>query len=66
LKAGRSKALKVLTESPWDGGIITEGVKPETAVPDQQGRAFATAAGYIAHTICAEFCVDVARPSSKK
>jgi len=64
LKAGRSKALKVLTESPWDGGIITEGVRPETAIPDSQGRAFATAAGYIAHTICAQFCIDrkAARP----
>jgi meiotically up-regulated gene 157 (Mug157) protein len=58
LKAGQAKALKVLTESPWDGGIITEGVKPDTGVPDQQGRGFATAAGYIAHTICEQFCID--------
>jgi hypothetical protein len=58
LKAGRAKALKVLTESPWDGGIITEGVKPETAIPDQQGRAFATAAGYIGHAICERYCID--------
>lgn len=58
LKAGRAQALKVLTESPWDGGIITEGVKPETGKPDQEGRAFATAAGYVGHTICEQFCTD--------
>jgi hypothetical protein len=56
LKAGRAKALKVLTESVWDGGIITEGVKPDTGQPDQQGLAFATAAGYVAHTICVQYC----------
>jgi len=27
LKSGQAKALKILTESNWDGGIITEGVK---------------------------------------
>jgi hypothetical protein len=66
LKAGQAKALKVLTQSPWDGGIITEGVKPDTAKADKDGRAFATAAGYIGHTICAEFCIDrkTARPES--
>jgi uncharacterized protein len=58
LKAGKSKALKVLTESPWDGGIITEGVKPDTAIPDQQGRGFATAAGYVGHVICEQYCID--------
>jgi hypothetical protein len=58
LKAGEAQALKVLTESPWDGGIITEGVKPDTAKADQEGRAFATAAGYVAHVICARFCTD--------
>jgi meiotically up-regulated gene 157 (Mug157) protein len=68
LKAGQAKALKVLTESPWDGGIITEGVKPDTAKADKDGRAFATAAGYIGHTICAEFCIDrkAARPSVER
>jgi uncharacterized protein len=65
LKAGQGKALRVLTESPWDGGIITEGVKPETAIPDQQGRAFATAAGYISHTICEQFCIDRKRDSRR-
>ena len=58
LKEGRAQALKILKRSPWDGGIITEGVKADSGVPDQQGRAFATAAGYIAHTICEEYCVD--------
>jgi hypothetical protein len=58
LAAGRAQALKILKQSPWDGGIITEGVKADTGVPDQEGRAFATAAGYVAHTICQEFCID--------
>jgi hypothetical protein len=58
LTAGQAKALKVLAESPWDGGIITEGVKPETAKADQEGRAFATAAGYVAHVMCEQFCID--------
>ena len=66
LKAGRAKALKVLTESPWDGGIITEGVKPETGIPDQEGRGFATAAGYVAHTICEGFCTDRNPATSRK
>ena len=58
LKAGRAQALKILEQSPWDGGIITEGVKSDTGVPDRQGLAFATAAGYVAHTICEQFCID--------
>ena len=58
LKAGRSKALTILKHSPWDGGIITEGVKADTGIPDTQGLAFATAAGYVAHTICEQFCID--------
>jgi GH15 family glucan-1,4-alpha-glucosidase len=62
LKAGRAQALKVLTGSPWDGGIITEGVKADTGLADQQGRGFATAAGYIGHTICAQFCTDRKTP----
>ena len=68
LKTGRARALKVLTESVWDGGIITEGVKPETGQPDQAGRAFATAAGYVAHAICAQFCTDrkPVRPTSSR
>jgi len=58
LKGGTARALKVLTGSPWDGGIITEGVKADSGIPDQQGRAFATAAGYVAHTICERYCID--------
>ena len=58
LKAGRAQALKILRASPWDGGIITEGVKPDTGLPDHQGLAFATAAGYVGHTICEQFCID--------
>ncbi len=38
LKAGRAQALKILKQSPWDGGIITEGVKADTGIPDSQGR----------------------------
>jgi len=58
LKEGRAKALMILRHSPWDGGIITEGVKADTGIPDTQGLAFATAAGYVAHTICDRFCID--------
>lgn len=58
LKAGGEKALQILKGSPWDGGIITEGINPDTGLPDRQGLAFATAAGYVAHTICEEFCTD--------
>jgi hypothetical protein len=58
LTAGRAQALKILRHSPWDGGIITEGVKADTGIPDRQGLAFATAAGYVAHTICDQYCID--------
>lgn len=57
LKEGRAQALKVLEASHWDGGIFTEGVNPTTARMDQAGRAFATAAGYMAHAICETKCV---------
>jgi uncharacterized protein len=58
LSAGRDKALKALRASEWDGGIITEGIDPATARMDQAGRAFATAAGYVAHAICQTSCID--------
>jgi len=58
LTAGRSQALKILKHSPWDGGIITEGVKADTGIADREGRAFATAAGYVAHAICEQYCID--------
>jgi hypothetical protein len=61
LSASRDQALKILRESNWDGGIVTEGVDPATAHMDQAGRAFATAAGYVAHAICQFACTDAAK-----
>jgi len=58
LKAGRDQALRILRASNWDGGIITEGVDPASGKMDQAGRAFATAAGYVAEAICRSECVD--------
>jgi hypothetical protein len=60
LKAGREQAVKILLGSDWDGGIVTEGVSATTGKADQAGRAFATAAGYVADAICTAFC----RPAS--
>ena len=60
LKRSHERAEQILLASPWDAGIITEGIDPETALPDKAGRAFATAAGYVAHAICATACL--ARP----
>ena len=56
LSEGRAQALKVLRASTWDGGIITEGVDPSTAAAQPAGRAFATAAGYLADAICRMAC----------
>lgn len=56
LSRGKDHALKILRTSNWDGGIVSEGVNPHTAVMDYAGRAFATAAGYVAHAICHSFC----------
>ena len=56
LTRGRERALKVLRTSAWDGGIVSEGVDPNSAVMDYAGRAFATAAGYVAHSLCQNFC----------
>ena len=61
LSASRDQALKILRTSNWDGGIVTEGVDPATARMDQAGRAFATAAGYVAHAICQFACTDAAK-----
>ncbi len=58
LKLGREQALKILRTAKWDAGIITEGVHASDAEIDQQGRGFATAAGYMAHAICAMACTD--------
>jgi len=56
LARGRDAALKVLHASTWDAGIVSEGLDPETAVMDNAGGAFATAAGYVAHAICQTYC----------
>jgi GH15 family glucan-1,4-alpha-glucosidase len=56
LRRGREQALKILRASGWDGGIITEGIDPRTGVMDRSGRAFATAAGYVADALWQEFC----------
>jgi GH15 family glucan-1,4-alpha-glucosidase len=61
LKAGHERALKILLGSNWDGGIVTEGVDAHTGQMDMQGRAFATAAGYVAHAICVSSCSDRAK-----
>lgn len=58
LTRGRQQALKVLRTSGWDGGIVSEGVDPDSATMDYAGRAFATAAGYVADSICQNFCQD--------
>jgi uncharacterized protein len=55
LASGRDKALKILRASPWDAGIVSEGIDPNSAAM-VSGAAFATAAGYVAHAICQEFC----------
>ena len=61
LKLGHEQAMKILRGSNWDGGIITEGVHANTGRMDMEGRAFATAAGYMAHSICESACTDKAR-----
>ena len=58
LKRGRAQALKILRGSSWDGGIITEGVSPNDGAAQDSGRAFATAAGYVAHAVCEMACRD--------
>ncbi len=57
LKRSHERAAEILLASPWDGGIVSEGIDPETARMDYAGRAFATAAGYVAHAICASACL---------
>jgi hypothetical protein len=57
LQRSHDHALAILLASPWDGGIVSEGIDPDTARMDQAGRAFATAAGYVAHAICATACI---------
>ena len=56
LDAGRQQALKILRASAWDGGIVSEQVDPMTAASIPGGGAFATAAGYLASTVCDLYC----------
>jgi hypothetical protein len=56
LKRSRDRAEKILLASPWDAGIISEGVNPDSAAMEPGGGAFATAAGYVAHAICELQC----------
>ena len=56
LRVARSKALMILLASPWDGGIISEQVDPKTDATIPGGDAFATAAGYVAATVCDLYC----------
>jgi meiotically up-regulated gene 157 (Mug157) protein len=56
LEGCREKALRILTYSTWDGGIVTEGLDPTTGHMVRDGRAFATAAGYVAAAICDVYC----------
>jgi uncharacterized protein len=59
LARGREQSVKILRASSWDAGIMTEGLDPSSAVIDHPGSAFATAAGYVAHAICLQFCKAV-------
>lgn len=56
LTRGRDRALKTLLASPWDGGVISEGIDPSTAMMEPGGGAFATAAGDVGHAICQLYC----------
>jgi meiotically up-regulated gene 157 (Mug157) protein len=58
LHRGREQALNVIHGTNWDGGIISEGIDPASGMVDHDGRAFATAAGYVGHAICAAYCTD--------
>ncbi len=57
MKRSHERAADILLASPWDGGIVSEGIDPDSARMDYAGRAFATAAGYVAHAICASSCI---------
>ena len=64
LEGCREKALRILTHSTWDGGIVTEGLDPTTGHVNPEGRAFATAAGYVAAAICDVYCTPRADPAN--
>ena len=57
LHRAHDRAQSILLTSTWDSGIISEGIDPDTARLDNPGRAFATAAGYVAHAICVSACL---------
>ncbi len=57
LRAGQALAMKILRASPWDGGIVSEQVDPMNARSLAGGGAFATAAGYVAATVCELYCL---------
>jgi hypothetical protein len=62
----RADALRILTRSNWDGGIVTEGLDPETGRMDREGRAFATAAGYVAAAIFDVYAVPFAEAAAER
>jgi meiotically up-regulated gene 157 (Mug157) protein len=65
LNRGRAHALEILLAARWDNGLATEGVDPATAQSHPKaGRAFATAAGQLAHAICQNFCIDGAHAAT--
>ncbi|MBI2511144.1 MAG: glycoside hydrolase family 125 protein [Opitutae bacterium] len=66
LKRSREHALKIMRASGWDGGIVTEGIDPRTAKMDRAGRAFATAAGYVADALWQEFVVPAQPKASSQ
>jgi hypothetical protein len=57
LHRSHERAEALLLASPWDNGIISEGIDPDSAQMKIDGAAFATAAGYVAHAICASACL---------
>jgi hypothetical protein len=57
LHRSHARAEALLLASPWDNGIISEGIDPDSAQMKIDGAAFATAAGYVAHAICASACL---------
>jgi hypothetical protein len=58
LAGERESALAMLLGTTWDGGIISEGIDPAAGVPEADGRAFATAAGYVAAALHDVFVVE--------
>lgn len=57
LAGDRERALALLLSTTWDGGIISEGIDPATGATEGDGRAFATAAGYVAAALYDVFVI---------